>query len=254
LPFVISKVLLDLNEHSLEQFLQTRTRRRTPLPPLVWCLPSVIGEERLTWYREAVQRLRSHGASCFQIGHVGQVALFAERIDSPSGSGLELYGEYSCNALNSSALRMYAECGLSGVQFSLETDRATLAATLTHFARQASFPKEKGFRVGLYVHGRPPLFSARLDAPHFQGQRSFASSRGERFYLDRRGETVYAFSHTTFSLLPYVDDLSRMGVEYFVVDISQGQGKKECGEVTALLSGRGERPPVYSGNFVGALA
>lgn len=254
LPFVISKVLLDLNEHSLEQFLQTRTRRRTPLPPLVWCLPSVIGEERLAWYREAVQRLCSHGAASFQIGHVSQVALFAERVGPTSGSGPELYGEYSCNVLNSAALRMYAECGLSGVQFSLETDRATLAAALAHFVRQASSPKEKGFRVGLYVHGRPPLFSARLDAPHFQGQRSFASSRGERFYLDRRGETMYAFSHTTFSLLPYVDDLSRMGVEYFVVDISQGQGKKECGEVTALLSGRGERPPVYSGNFAGALA
>ncbi len=254
LPFAISKVLLDLDEHRLEQFLQTRARRRNPLPPLVWCLPPVIGEERLAWYREAAQRLCGLGPACFQVGHVGQAALFAGLGGASSANGPELYGEYSCNVLNSAALRMYAECGLSGVQFSLETDRATLAAALAHFARLPSSSKEKGCRVGLYVHGQPPLFSARLDAPHFQGQRSFVSSRGERFYLDRRQETVYAFSHTTFSLLPYVDDLTRMGVEYFVVDISRGPAKKKCGEVAALLSGRGELPPGYTGNFAGVLA
>jgi putative protease len=98
------------------------------------------------------------------------------------------------------------------------------------------------------------LFTARLDAPHFQGQRSFVSGRGERFYLDRRPEAIYAFSHDAFSLLRHVDEFSRMGVDYLVVDVSHGAIKRESGAVTALLHGRGELPAVFSGNYEGGLS
>ena len=53
------------------------------------------------------------------------------------------------------------------------------------------------------------------------------------------------------SMAPY---LTRAGVDYFVLDISQGQLKRECAEVTALLSGRGALPEVFSGNYDGSLA
>jgi putative protease len=106
----------------------------------------------------------------------------------------------------------------------------------------------------MYVYGRPPLFSARLDAPHFQGQRTFASPRGERFYLDRRPEAVYAFSHEAFSLLAHVEEFSRMGLDYLVVDVSHGASKRESAAVTALLHGRGELPEFFSGNFEGTLS
>lgn len=109
-------------------------------------------------------------------------------------------------------------------------------------------------QIGMYVYGRPPLFSARLDAPHFQGQRSFVSGRGERFYLDRRPEAVYAFSHNAFSQLAYVEEFSRLGVDYFVVDVSHGAAKRESMAVTALLHGRGELPDVITGNYTGSLA
>jgi putative protease len=252
-PFPIAKVLLDLNPHNLGTLLQARPSKAPRQPPLVWTLPPIIREEDLAWYQEAIQRLRHDGARCFQISHSSQMALFAASTEKPlhpsADQQLELYGDYSCNVLNSAALRLHAANGLSGVQFSLETDRATLAAALNHFA-QAQSP----MRVGLYVHGRPPLFSARLDAPHFAGQRSFASPHGERLYLDRDAGSLYAFSHITFSLLPYREELSRMGIDYLVVDLSQGQPKKECAELTTLYKGRGDLPPVFSGNYPGTLA
>ena len=62
-----------------------------------------------------------------------------------------------------------------------------------------------------------------------------------------------ANSRAAFSLLAHIDELSRLGLDYFVVDISQGQAKKECAEITALLSGRGELPEVISGNYAGNL-
>jgi len=253
-PFKVTRVLLDLNQRTAEQYFQTRHRSKAGQASLVWALPPIIHEEQLPWYRDTVRQLRLQGAKRFQISHIGQVALFADGGQPSTDSTLELYGDYTCNVLNSAALRMYAASGLAGVQFSLETDRSTLAAALAHFSR--SVPQRGGERmkVGLYVHGRPPLFSSRLAAPHFQGQRTFASPRGERFYLDRRGETLYAFSHTTFSLLPYANEVTHLGIDYLVVDVSQGQPKKECAEVTALLSGRGEVPPVFSGNYAGVLA
>ena len=253
-PFTVAKVLLDLNTRNVEHFLQTRQRSKPRYPSLVWALPPVVGEEQLPWYRGAVQQLRLQGAEHFQVSHIGQIALFAAAGQMVPEANLTLYGDYTCNILNSAALRMYAESGLSGVQFSLETDRATLAAALAHFSGPTRPQGGKKMKVGLYVYGRPPLFSARLDAPHFQGQRTFISPRGERFYLDRRGETLYAFSHTIFSLLQYADELTHMGLDYFVVDVSHGQPKKGSGEVTALLSGRGDVPPVFSGNYAGALS
>jgi putative protease len=140
------------------------------------------------------------------------------------------------------------------VQFSLETDRATLAAALADFSGTGSKPETRPMRIGLTVHGRPPLFTARLDAPHFQGRRSFVSPRGERFYLDRKDEAVYAYAHAVFSLLPYTDELTRMGLDYLVVDADYGQPKKTAAELTALLSGRGELPPCFSGNYAGILS
>jgi U32 family peptidase len=252
-PFKITKVLLDLNSRNVEYFLKVRQRNKPGFPSLVWALPPVIGEEQLPWYRAAVQQLRLQGVEHFQISHIGQIALFAVAGQMAAGANLSLYGDYTCNALNSAALRMYAECGLSGVQFSLETDRATLAAALAHHTGPTPPQGARKMKVGLYVYGRPPLFSARLDAPHFQGQRTFVSPRGERYYLDRREGTLYAFSHTIFSLLQYADELTQIGLDYLVVDVSHGQSKKGSGEVTALLSGRGDVPPVFSGNYNGIL-
>ena len=139
--------------------------------------------------------------------------------------------------------------------YGVETDRPTLVAALAAFAAGQTPGSEPGrMRVGLAVYGRPPLFTARLDAPHFQGQRSLASPRGERYYLDRQEESLLVRPHQAFSLLQHAGDLTRAGVDYFVVDISQGQLKRECAEVTALLSGRGTLPEVFSGNYDGILA
>lgn len=250
-PFKVSRVVLDLNPGNLERALQAPSKQARVSFSQVWSLPPLLREEHLPWLRNAIAQLRSRGASAFQISHIAQMALFADLPPNPDLPPLEVYGDYSCNVLNTPALREYDEAGLSGMLFSLETDRATLEEALSH--RRAQGGKWEQLQLGLYVYGRPPLFTARLDAPHFQGQRSFASARGERYYLDRRPEAVYAFSHEPFALLGHVGELSRMGLDYFVVDASHGAVKRESAMVTALLHGRGELPTTFSGNFDGSL-
>ena len=253
-PFKVASVLITLNKQNLAQSLQYRQRKNTRPPPLIWALPPIISEVQLPWYQEAIAQLQQQGTTRFQISHLSQVALFT--VDGRISTDLvKLYGDSTCNVLNSPALQAWAVQGMSGMQFSLETDKQTLETALAHFA---SFAQSRGegarMKVGLQLYGRPPLFTARLDAPHFQGHRSLVSSRGERFYLDRGDEVLYVRPHAAFSLLQYAGELAKSGLDYFVVDVSQGQLKKECAEVTALLSGRGDLPEVFSGNYAGVLS
>jgi putative protease len=254
-PFKVAKVLIDLNKQNLEQYLHSQQRRKTRPVPLVWALPPVMREEQLPWYQEAIGQLRHLGAEQFQISHLGQISLFVLEGQSLPTDAVKLYGDYTANVLNNPALQTWASLGLSGMQFSLETDRQTLADAVAHFTGSARTPgRDVGMKVGLQLYGRPPLFTARLDAPHFQGQRSLISSRSERYYLDRRDEALYVRAHAAFSLLQYAGELAKIGLDYFVVDVSHGQVKKECAEVTALLSGRGDLPEVFSGNYAGILS
>jgi len=254
-PFKVAKVLIDLNKRNVAQYLQYQMRKTIRHAPLIWALPPVINEAQLPWYQEAIIQVQHQGKGRYQIGHLSQMAFFAVDGRLDAAAGIELYGDSTCNVLNNPALQAWAAQGLSGVQFSLETDRPTLSAALGHFANSARTPDGKArMQVGLQLYGRPPLFTARLDAPHFQGHRTLVSSRGERYYLDRQDEAVYVRSHAAFSLLQFTSDLAKLGLDYFVVDVSHGQLKKECAEVTSLLSGRGDLPEVFSGNYTGILS
>ncbi|MDD2462687.1 MAG: U32 family peptidase [Desulfobulbus sp.] len=253
-PFKVSRVILDLQPANVERALQAGSKPGKLPFTVVWSLPPVLLEEFLPWVRKAIRALRLQDAVSFQISHIGQLALFATNDGDSPLPPLEIFGEYSCNLLNIPAILQCHKAGLSGVQFSLETDRDTLQKALMHRATLGQSKTGEQIQVGLYVYGRPPLFSARLDAPHFQGQRSFVSGRGERYYIDRRPEAVYAYSHNAFSLLAHVDELSRMGLDYFVVDVSHGAVKKESMAVTSLIHGRGELPENFSGNYDGTLA
>lgn len=252
-PFKVAKVVLELNKETVEQASKNRRIGTSGFAQLVWTLPPVLHEAQLPWYRDVIRQLQGSGYTHYQVGHIGQLGLFAEYEQAMNGQRMLLYGDYSCNVLNSAALRMLASTGLSGVQFSLEADRSTLATALEHYRHNNPQNKQGRMQVGLYVHGRPPLFTSRLDAPHFKGQHSFISPRGERFYLDSKQDALYAYAHTSFSLLPYISEVRSLGVNYFVVDISQGQPKKMCAEINALFSGRGELPEIISGNYAGTL-
>ena len=183
--------------------------------------------------------------------------------------------------------------GLRAVQFSLETDRPTLVAALAAFAAgygetvlNASKGRVTGSAAEVPAHatrGNSLTPEFRIDASTGAlttqpGQTVAMSScmgcwtqcgvrvrvdtasntilrvAGNPYHPDRQEESLLVRPHQAFSLLQHAGDLTRAGVDYFVVDISQGQLKRECAEVTGLLSGRGTLPEVFSGNYDGILA
>ncbi|MDY0390346.1 MAG: peptidase U32 family protein [Desulfobulbus oligotrophicus] len=253
-PFKVSKVVLDLNKENLEQFVVGRHSRQSGRLQRVWALPPVLLDEQLPWFRKAVEQLQQRGEDHFQISHVGQLGLFPRQSYDPDQRPVQLYGDYTCNVLNSAALHLFTAKGLTGIQFSLETDQSALMAALGHYRKSQPHPAAAPMQIGLYVHGRPPLFTSRLAAPHFKGRRSFSSPRGERFYLDQGEDVIYAYSYVSFSLLPYVKEFKSLGVDYVVVDISQGQPRNMGAEVRALLSGRDTLPAHSTGNYIGGLS
>ncbi len=253
LPVRPSRFLVPLNQETMAE-VGSRDRHRMPTPvPMVWSLPPVIQEADLGWYGGQVRRLVAQGFFEFELGHWSQTDLFA----ADGGQGrLQLYGGYTLNILNSAALAAAARLGLAGVQFSIETDGANLAAALAAFRPVPRGRRQEDrveLKIGLLAYGRPPLFTARLQADHFHGRHQFASPRGERFVLERAHGLTLVRPALPLSLLRFRDRLFRAGIDYLVLDLSGGPLRREVEILSALLRGTGRLPRVMEGNYSGRL-
>ena len=221
---------------------------------IIWRLPPILPESELVWYKSRIETLVAAGYPRFELGHLSQYGLFSFA-GRQERQRLELSGHYSLNLLNSAALHGVASLGFRRTLFSLETESGNLAAALAHFRSRRGRPgKKHGFRqvkmeVGLYVYGRPPLFTARLDSDHFQYRNIFVSPREEEFTLEHRQGLTLARSIFPFSLLSWQGELGEMGVDYLLLDLTGGPMKKEASLLSGLLAGGGKRIRVLSGNF-----
>lgn len=228
LPARVERLLLPLTPESRSR-IELGEIPRFLRPRLIWALPPVILEEELPFYRREIAALRQRGFQAWQLGHLGQLQFFveepagaamegeAEQRPPKKGQGrrprrpqeLELYGDYTLNILNSLALDNCRAAGLRLVQTAIEGDRANLL--LLGQARPGRF--------GLTIHGRPPLFTARLDSVHFRPGVPLLSPREEEFVLAREGNRTLLLAARPFSLLPHSTELAAAGAAFGVVDL-----------------------------------
>ncbi len=257
-PVRPARILVPLDRDNMAEIRKGHGRWSGGGGRLVWCLPPVIQEAALNWFREQIDFLRRAGFPDFQLAHISQQRFFSSGSGQGDGYGqVRLYGDYRFNLLNSVSLGACRRLGLAGMQFSLETDRANLEAALAAF--RAAIGSERrdrpgqGMKVGLLVYGRPPLFTARLEADHFRYHQPVASPRGERFVLEQEQGVTLVRASQPFSLLQYRDELLRAGVDYLVLDLSGGFLQREVELLSILLRGNGRQPPVMTGNYGGSL-
>jgi putative protease len=256
LPVRPARILLPLNRESVRSLSHLGTKIKKFQGRIIWRLPPVIAEADLAWYREQIVKLLSSGQSRFELGHCSQYGLFEsgrknERVRQP-----ELYGNYTLNLLNSAALHAVHRSGCRGVLFSLESEDGNLAAAAAHFkgpeGRRGG--KRGQMMLGLYVYGRPPLFTARLDSEQYDYRQPFVSPMKEHFTLEHQHGLTLARSTLPFSLLKWQQEFAAMGVDYLLLDLSGGPVRKEAAMAGTLLAGHGrQRLPVMSGNFKGTL-
>jgi putative protease len=210
---------------------------------IAWCLPPVILENELDFYRKAISQLLKSNFSTWQIGHIGQ-HLFFDR-----NQRLSIMGDYTLNILNSQGLYVLDALRMQRAQTAIEIDRKDLKAILA-----SRTTAKVGTALGMTVYGTPPLFTARSMAPHFAYDQFFVSPRGESFLLRKAWNGTIALAESPFSLLQYLSELAKMGLAYGVIDLCHRKiTRKETDAIGRELAGRGPRKKLSSFNYNGSL-
>jgi len=256
LPVHPARIVVPLNRDNMRDLAAAKNKIKKFHGRIIWRLPPVLHEADLDWYGRQVAQLVGSGYRSFELGHCSQYGLFTALQGDRRGLKPELYGQYTLNIMNSAALHAARALGFQGVLLSLESEGSTVAAAVAHFKWQAGRKRAKRpsrIRVGLYVYGRPPLFTARLDAEHFRYGQQFVSPQREAFTLEKRDGLTLARSTLPFSLLRWQEEISALKVDYLFLDLSGGPIRQEIATAGALLGGGKRRLPVLSGNFHGTL-
>lgn len=252
-PFQPTYLLVQISGTSWEQVQLLGKKAHALYPQVVWMLPPVIHQQDVAWYREVVEALLKRGFIRYQLGHLSQLRLFAE-YTSPA-KNLQLFGDYTLNILNSAACRFVRQQGLNGTLFSVETDRATLAHALAAGREIARHGQSGNFpEIGMYVYGRLPLFTARLQAAHLQMRKSVVSPKGEYYGVERKNNLTYVRPRAPLVLFNYVQEMMAMGVAYFVVDLQGGAFQREVASAAAWMQGKKEGQEKLTGNYTQGLA
>lgn len=241
-PPAVEALILPLAPEQWPGFAEAVSRPARLPGRIIWALPPVILPPDLPWYEARIKELRGRGFAAWQLGHIGQLPLFA-----PAGTAaLSLSGDYTLNIINHLALETCRKLGLASVQAAVESDRETIALLGQRLPG--------GF--GLTIYGRPPLFTARATPAFFRWQTPFVSPRGERFVLVREFGQTLALAEQPFSLLSQAPELATTGVAYGVIDLRRLQLKKN--DLAALLRQVGKplrgRPPLSFFNYRAGLA
>ena len=257
LPVRAARIVVPLNRDNMRDLAAVKKNMKKGHGRIVWRLPAVLHEADLDWYGAQLGKLVASGYRLFELGHCSQYGLFSDlQRDNRRTPELQLYGQYSFNIMNSAALQAAQSLGFQAVLFSLESEGATVAAAAAHFKRQYGRKRTKQssrMQIGLYVYGRPPLFTARLDGKHFRYQQQFISPKQEAFSLENRDGLTLARSTLPFSLLRWQEEIAAMDVDYLLLDLSGGPIRQEITTAGTLVAGGKRRLPVLSGNFHGIL-
>ena len=257
LPFTVDSFVLPIQKRTVAEAGQLKRYFGREKHRVIWALPPVAHDHSFPALRKTIDVLIKSGFRTFQIAYLGQLDLFGQ-------SKVTIFGDYTLNLLNSRAMKSAASFGLAGFQFSIEADRSSLVTALTSYRSGGSEANRRGegrkheatgrARVGLTVYGTPPLFIARAQSDHLPYNQVITSPKGEQFITRREGGPSYTRPLRPFSLLPYRDELHRMGLDYMILDLSSMKmGRKEVAELADRLKNRDRLPKLPTFNYLGTL-
>lgn len=247
LPIMPDQLTVNLTKKTFAQYRRMKKLTRPFARHMIWALPAIIFEDDISFYEEAVCNLQKQGFFRWQIGHIGQLLFFTNTHAHPSNTTKDesrikgkdiaddfhinvyqnsdqigkidkqcttkaniISSDYTLNVFNSLSVRVLKAYGISEIQVAIDTDQKNLLKMSKHCPPI----------TGMTVYGLPPLFTSRAALDFFQDGRSFVSPRGEKFILKKNDGLIQTFSNKPFSLLPYLKEITAMGIRYVVVDLS----------------------------------
>ncbi len=251
MPLSPDRILLSFDKQILSQAGKIKTILGAKVRMVIWALPPIIMESELSRYHKQIALLMRTGFRSFQLGHISQVALFGRE-------KVQLFADYTLNLLNSQAMAMVGEIGLSRAQAAIEVDREALRDLLAEKRVKAlggeDNRRERTIPVGLTVYGAPALYTSRLAASHFHYERQILSPKNEGYVIKKMDGCTQTFPDRPFSLLPYLQELRDLGVNYVVVDISGGTiSGKNLQELQDRLANTGRYGKLSTFNYLGRL-
>lgn len=251
MPLFPDRVLLSFDKHILSQAGKIKMTLGPKAQMVIWALPPIIMESELGRYHKQIDLLMRTGFRSFQLGHISQVTLFGKE-------KVHLFADYTLNLLNSQAMALAGDLGLSRAQAAIEVDRQALGDLLADKGRNAPIGKgdrtDRSLPVGLTVYGAPALYTSRLAASHFQYERQILSPKKEGYVIKKMDGCTQTFPERPFSLLPYLQELCDLGVSYVVVDISGATlSGRNLQELQDRLANTGRYGKLSTFNYLGKL-
>lgn len=242
-PFVADRFLIPITRENMTQTGQLKKFLGRRIRDLTWCLPPVLFEGEQERFKKQISLLIRSGFRSFQIAHIAQFTFFQ------NDQRVYLSSDYTVSLLNSQAVTYVEEGGLESAQLSIESDRKILIELIARYRRYHS-----DLKLGLTAYGAPALFTARLNADHFQYNKTLNSPRQEEFSLIKKENVTVTVPKRPFSLIPYLFELKTLGLDYAVIDLSNlSVGKKEMEELGERLKGTGKYSKLPTFNYLGEL-
>lgn len=257
LPFRVDRFVFNVDKKTLAMAGQLKRYFGREKNRVIWALPPVAHERLSESLKKDVNVLLKSGFRNFQIGSLGQLVLFEERSAS-------VYGDYTLNLLNSRAMTAVSTLGLTGFQFCIEADKASLSGALQKWRTAMAEKSDSGrgsakkispkSQLGITVYGVPPLFLSRAESDQSIYGQTISSPRGEQFITQKKGGVSYTRSTRPFSLLPFQRELEQLGLDYIVIDLSGMRcGRKELEGLAGRVGGKEHHPRLPTFNYRGVL-
>ncbi|MBW2520391.1 MAG: U32 family peptidase, partial [Deltaproteobacteria bacterium] len=172
---------------------------------LVWDLPLVIFDCDWPAYQQEIETLLTQGYQRFRLHNIGQFRLFAGCQDVALEAGYRLF------TLNSQAALAWRELGAVAATCNVEDDRDNLADLLQ---------RNTGLLMSVIAYANVPMMISRVPMRNIKPDRLLVSDRNEGYRVESRQSLTVVRAQKDFSLLGHLHELSELGCDRLVIDLS----------------------------------
>ncbi|MHC1726940.1 MAG: U32 family peptidase [Syntrophobacteraceae bacterium] len=220
-------VLITATRNNLERIAKQRFS-----PPqmrkLGFSLPPILTESKdIEYFRAAVKWFMSKGFMLWELNNWGHFDLLGE------GKGLRLIAGSRLNLRNGAAFAEAVRLGCRWSVFSLEATREELQQL-----------HQDGLSSGVVVpvYSWPALLTSRL-VPDLAEEKPFLTPRKDIYYVVKHSGLASIYADRPVSWLEQLPFLRKLGFRNFLVDISEGPGKRSNALESALSGFAASRSP-----------
>ena len=226
-------VLLSGTRNNLERLAKQRFSP-VQMRKIGIALPALLSEEKdLEYYRAAVKWFISKGFLVWEMNNWAHFDFVGQ------GADLRIIAGSRLNLRNAASLAEVTELGCRWKVLSLEVTKEELERL-----GQDGF----GRHVIVPVFGWPPLFVSRL-APNLSEEKPFLTARGDAYFYKKQAGHSLIYADRPVSWLDRLPEFRALGFSNFLIDLTEGPGKRPHTVDAILGAFAASRSPAHHSLF-----